>query len=138
MKQDLISIELGDSHYYFISEVLAIRIADYEAMSQEGKNDICAATTKFGEPIPKWSITHFEKTPEMDYFYGRRKIWPNRPSPYKRDITRLTSDIDPLYKKVRHLCDLVDVKGKLYLTFLPSVQEDEDFQILISYIKFTK
>lgn len=138
MKQDLISIELGDSHYYFISEVLAIRISDYLSKGQEFKNDICTATTNFGEDIPECLVTRFEKTPEQSYFYGRRRIWPGTLSPYKKDITRLTSDIEPLYKKARHVCDIIDIKGKAFLTFLPSSQHDEDLQTLISYVKFTK
>lgn len=138
MMQKLISIELGESHYFFISDVVAIRIDEYRSMSQEQKDNICTATTKFGEEVPDYLVSRMPATPDRDYFYGRRKIFPNQPSKYQRCITRLTPEIEPLYKKVRHLCELIDVNGKAVIAFEPANGENSDLQTFISYVQFTK
>ena len=138
MTQTLISIELGDSHYYFISDVVAIRIDEYRSMSSTERNDICTATSRFGEEIPEILITHFKDTPDRSFFYGRRRIWPNQKSKFQRKITRLTSDIDSLYRKVRHLCELHDVNGTAFIAVEPANLDNEELQSFISYIKFTR
>ncbi|MCK9529508.1 MAG: hypothetical protein M0R77_02930 [Gammaproteobacteria bacterium] len=138
MTTSFISIELGDSHYYFISDVVAIRLGDYESMSADQKNNICTATTKFGEPVPECLITRFDKTPNQNYFYGRLKIFPSQNSPYKRSLTRIVPELEPFYRKIRHLCDLIDVNGKAYITINPSNIDNEDLQTFISYVQLTK
>lgn len=140
MAQTLATIELGDSHYYLLSDVMAIKLVDYIQMSQEAKADICTATTKFGEPIPEYLISHIKGMPSKSYFYGRRRFHPGRNSKYSssKDLVRLTDEISTLYQKVRQMVELHNVNGRAFMVFTKEDMENQDVQTLASYVQFTK
>lgn len=140
MTQELTPLELGDSHFYFLSDPMAIRIDEYEKMSESVRADICTAFDKFGEGVSKSLITTIKNSPTHTYFYGRRRFWGAQPSKFRtgKEAVRMVDEVRKMFNPIKNFCDIHNTATKAHVLIPNSKLNDPDVIQFMAFIQITR
>lgn len=138
MKQALKTIQLGHSHYYFLSEVTSFDLGQYEQRPQSEKDLICTAVSKFGEYPPKSMIS---ETDGRRWFFGRMKYTASetaRRMPPGKLVARLEDHVRELFMPIKNICDIFESGPSCFVTYEPKYANNADIITFENYIKMTR
>lgn len=139
MKQDLISIKLGESHYYILSDVVTFSLEDYNHFTQKERDNVCTAFNKLGEyPSEILITTHSDGSKS---FLGRAKldlssIRPGR-TPYQYHF-RMYEHVREMFEPIKRICDVIESGTNCFVTYEPKYADNEDLKTFENYIKMTR
>ena len=134
--ETLLTLELGSSHFYYMSDVVTFIYDDYLAKTQEERDNICPAFNRFGEPPSEILIATDAK---KKYFFGRYRVRVNQYGLVpNRASVRLDDEIRKMFDPFKQYCDIHEGKSKCVIMYPPSLLEDEKFTNFVSYIALTR
>lgn len=138
MKQDLKTIQLGHSHYYFLSEVMSFDLGQYEQRPQSEKDLICTAISRFGEYPPQSMIS---ETEGRKWFFGRMKYTaPEAARNMSRGklMARLEDEVRDLFMPIKNFCDIFEAGPSCFVSYEPKYANNADLITFENYIKMTR
>lgn len=140
MTEELTSLELGDSHFYFLSEPMAIRIKEYEKMSDNERNDICTAFDKFGAGVRESLINSIKNSPTHDFFYGRRRFWAAIPSKFRtgNEQIRMVEEVRNMYNAIKGICEIHHTTNSAYILIPKNELNNPDVVHFTAFIQLTR